>query len=317
MKARFLIPILLLFAGNAIAQKDTAHVGLYINSLYDFKIEDKSFMTDFWMWMTYKNDSLHFENVVEVPNSKSADFSHYNYEKKGNINWVTQKCKAQVIHEWSINRFPFDRQILRIKIEDSEYDTSQLVYAADNINSHIDSSLNSKEWSIGGFTIKNDYHTYNTTYGNPTLSGNSTYPSIVAEIEIRRKNSWRLLIEMLTGAYVAFLISCIVFFISSESQDSRFGLCVGGLFAAIGNKYIVENVVSSTTTSTLMDDVHNITFVFILIIIGVITLSLHYFQSGDENKKRFSLKIDKWAFWILLSAYTLLNVWLITCCLYQ
>jgi len=40
-------------------------------------------MADFWMWMNYKNDSLRFENVMELPNSKSVDFSHYSLEKKG------------------------------------------------------------------------------------------------------------------------------------------------------------------------------------------------------------------------------------------
>jgi len=297
------------------AQKDTCKVGLYINSLYDFKIEDKSFMTDFWMWIIYKNDSLHFENDIEIPNSKSVDLSHYTYEKKGDINWVTQKCKAQIIHEWSVDKFPFDKQTLQIRIEDSQYDTTQLVYVADKINSHIDTTLSSMEWCIRRFGIRNDVHIYETTYGNPVLAGKSAYAGVVVEIEMTRKNSWRLLLEMLTGAYVAFLISCLVFFISSENQDSRFGLCVGGLFAAIGNKYIVESMVSSTTSSTLMDDVHNVTLIFILIIIGIITYSLRLFESEDERKKKLSLKIDRSAFFILLVVYSAINLFLIHYCL--
>ena len=84
MKTRFLLPIFLLMnCLGAFAQKDTCRVGIYINSLYDFDLDDKSFMSDFWIWQTYRNDSLQFENVVEVPNSKETDFSHYDLEKKG------------------------------------------------------------------------------------------------------------------------------------------------------------------------------------------------------------------------------------------
>lgn len=268
-------------------------------------------MTDFWMWMNYKNDSLKLDDAIEIPNSKSTEFTHYSVEKKGEINWATQKCKAQMMHQWDVSKFPFDEQRLLIELEDAKYDTSQLVYVADLANSKMDCSFNSKEWVMKSFAVLAGEKTHQTTYGNPELSGTSSYPRVVAEFVIKRHNSWLMLVKMLTGAYVAFLISCFVFFISSDHQDSRFGLCVGGLFAAIGNKYIVESTVPSSTINTLMDDVHNITFTFILVIVGLIIISLSFFNSSDEKKKRLSHRIDKLAFWILLSLYTLANIFLI------
>jgi hypothetical protein len=310
-KYPLVILLLLLKVTCCFSQQDTCKVGIYINSLYDLKLDDKSFMVDFWLWQTYKNDSLNFENAIEVPNSKSAEFSHYNYEKKTTLNWITQKCKAQIIQEWDVSKFPFDKQQLRIEIEDSKYDASGLIYVADNLNSRIDTSFNSKEWRIESFILKNNIHTYETTYGDPDLSGQSKYPRVTAEITIKRNNSWRMLSKMLTGAYVAFLISCLVFFVSSENQDSRFGLCVGGLFAAIGNKYIVEGIVPSTTVNTLMDNVHNLTFTFILLVVCIITISLYLFESGSEQKKKLSLKLDKWAFFTTITLYAAINIYFV------
>ncbi len=302
----------LLFAHTSVAQeKDTARIGIYINSLYDFRIDNKSFMADFWMWVNHRQENSKFENVIEITNSKSAEFSHFTTEKKSQGEWVTQKCKAEVMHQWDVSCFPFDKQLLRIEIEDSEYDTSRMVYMADTVNSRMDTTFNSKEWKINKFSIKEDVRSYNTTYGNPDLSGQSSYPRVVAQIEITRINSWVMLAKMLTGAYVAFFISCLVFFVSSDNQDSRFGLCVGGLFAAIGNKYIVESVVPTSTTNTLMDNAHNLTFTFILLIVLVIVLSLHLFESGDEAKKKLSHRIDKTAFVAIVTAYTLINAWLV------
>jgi hypothetical protein len=312
MKNRLLFLVSVIFISTSLmAQKDTCRVGVYINSVYDFKLDDKSYMADFWMWINYKNDSLQFENVAEITNSKSADFSHYSKEKIGGWNWVAEKCRAQLIHQWDVSKYPFDRQLLRIEIEDAQYDTSALIYMADKVNSKIDNKLNSSEWCIENFTLKEGTKTYNTNYGNPILSGNSTYPNVVAEISIRRNGSWVKLVKMLTGAYVAFLISCIVFFISSENQDSRFGLCVGGVFAAIGNKYIVESIVPSSTSNTLMDNVHTLTFIFILLIIITITISLRLFESGDEKKVQRSHKIDKTAFFSFCILYTLINCWMV------
>ena len=312
MKNRVLLSVLFLFCTTlVIGQKDTCKVGLYLNSVYDFNLDDKSFMADFWLWMNYKNDSLNFSDAVEMPGSKSSDFSHYSVEKKGEINWATQKCKAQIMHQWDVSKFPFDEQRLIIRLEDAKYDASQVIYIADTANSKVDCSFNSKEWTIKSFKIKADERTYKTTYGNPELSGSSSYPQLTGELIIQRNNSWMMLGKMLTGAYVAFLISCLVFFVSSENQDSRFGLCVGGLFAAIGNKYIVESVIPGSTTNTLMDNVHNLTFTFILVIVGIIIYSLNLFESGDEKKKKRSLKIDKGAFFSVISIYILINAFLI------
>jgi hypothetical protein len=312
MKTRTLLFAFFLFAANlAVAQKDSCKLGLYLNNVYDFDLHDKSFMADFWIWMNYKNDSLKFDDALELPNSKTSEFSHYSLEKKGDINWAAQKCKAQVMYQWDVSKFPFDEQYLRIELEDAKYDASQLVYVADTANSKVDCSFNSKEWRIESFKVRAEERTYKTTYGNPELSGSSSYPRVVAELVISRNNSWLMLAKMLTGAYVAFLIACLVFFVSSENQDSRFGLCVGGLFAAIGNKYIVESIVPTSTTNTLMDNVHNLTFTFILLIVGVIIISLCLFESGNEAKRKKSLKLDRWAFFSFITIYALVNVFLV------
>lgn len=315
MKNRTLLFVLsLLISCLAFAQKDTCKIGLYLNTVYDFNLVDKSFMADFWLWINYKNDSLNFSEAVELPNSKSVDFTHYSLEKKSGINWATQKCKAQIMYQWDVAKFPFDEQCLLIELEDAKYDASQLVYIADTTNSKVDCSFNSKEWSIKSFKIIEDKRVYNTTYGNPELSGKSSYPRVTAALIIQRNNSWMMLAKMLTGAYVAFLISCLVFFVSSENQDSRFGLCVGGLFAAIGNKYIVESVIPGSAINTLMDNVHNLTFTFILLIVGIIIFSLNLYESGDEEKRKRSLKIDKRAFYSVITMYILINAYLIWRC---
>jgi hypothetical protein len=52
MKNRALLfALFLLITTLAKAQKDTCKLGLYLNTVYDFNIEEKSFMADFWLWM--------------------------------------------------------------------------------------------------------------------------------------------------------------------------------------------------------------------------------------------------------------------------
>jgi len=296
---------------TAFAQKDTCEIGVYISSLHDFDFSKKSFSADFWIWMDYKNDSLNFENALDVTNSKTEEFKHYFHEKKGGRNVISEKCTAELMCEWNVARFPFDQQTVCINLEDADHDTSSLMYKADKLDSTIDSTFSSGEWTITDFKVSDKVHTYETTHGNKVFFAKSSYPSLSVRVQLKRNNSWLLLFKMLTGAYVAFLIACLVFFVSSEHQDSRFGLCVGGLFAAIGNKYIVESIIPTSTTNTLMDHIHILTFGFILLIVTMIIISLRLYDSGNEQKVKQSRRIDKWAFISIILLYAILNAILI------
>jgi hypothetical protein len=71
MKNRALLFALFLFTANlAMAQRDTCKLGLYLNNVYDFDLQNKSFMADFWIWLNYKNDSLKFDDALSCPIAK-------------------------------------------------------------------------------------------------------------------------------------------------------------------------------------------------------------------------------------------------------
>lgn len=294
------------------ATKDTVKVGIYITSIYDLKLGEESFGVDFWMWTLYKNDSLKPLETAEFINAKDYTYSLPYIEKKGNINWGSQKCKATVKNPWNIENFPFDRQKIIIELEESDKDTSEMTYVADVKNSTYDKSININGWEIVDFNIEAKTHTYQTTYGDPELSGESSYPEAVITLVLER-DSLGLFIKLFTGAYVAFLISLMVFFIEPVDLDPRFGLSVGGIFAAVGNKYIVDSILPESVKFTLVDIIHDLTFVYILITIALSIFSLYKFKKGKENLSR---RIDRGSFFTLLITFIILNAYFIIRAIY-
>ncbi len=292
-----------LFSKTLLAQKDTAHVGVFILSLYDFNLSDKSFTTDFWIWLNHDIDSISFENSIEIPNAKETTYTMYLDEPKGKGRWVTEKVHAVVKCDWDISDFPFDKQVLSIEIEEADKDTTELVYVADVVNSKIDEELKLKDWKITNFRVSDTARVYNTSYGDPELSEGSAYGQVRADITLQRIHVWIIFFKLFTGVFVGFLIALFVFFIKPINVDPRFGLCVGGLFAAVGNKYVVEGIVSSVSSNTLIDTLHNLTFVSILIIIFISVISLFFFEKGDEKSLRLAKRIDMISFNVILIVY--------------
>lgn len=288
-------------------QPDTVHIGAYINDVYDINLSEKSFSAQFWVWFNYRDSSLTPLESLEIPNAKELDYHlDFTEEKKG-IQWAGKRATAVLKKEWDIRRFPFDTQILRIEFEESDADIQSVVYMADTINTALDPHLNLSNWVIEKFEINTGSHTYNTTYGDPELTQGSAYAHAQLDIHIRRK-SFGLFFSLFTGMYVAFFISWLVFFIAPVYVDPRFGLSVGGLFASVGNKYIVDSVLPQSTTFTLVDKLHILTYCFLLLCIVLSVISLRLWKKGEEQR---SARFDNRAWKIILLLYALANVLLI------
>ncbi|MGN6803411.1 MAG: hypothetical protein ACTHJN_16025, partial [Ginsengibacter sp.] len=111
---------------------------------------------------------------------------------------------------------------------------------------------------------------------------------------------------------VAFLVSFLVFFIKPIYVDPRFGLSIGGLFAAIGNKYVVDSNMPESISFTLVDKIHVITFVYIL---ATIFFSLVSLKIYDSNKIRSQKTFDKLAALFVFGSYAIINLVLIVAAL--
>lgn len=292
---------------SGFSQPDTIKIGAYINSLYDLNLSEESFSVDLWMWYLYKNDSLDPLRTVDIINAKELNTSLDDIETKEGIIWAAQKYKAEIKSPWNIENFPFDKQYLKLQAEESIGDTSSLVFTVDKQNSAYDSAINISGWEIVDFSINSRPRTYNTTYGDPELSGESTYP-LAEIIFVIQRDGWSLFIKLFTGVYVAFLISLMVFFIDPVDVDPRFGLSVGGLFAAVGNKYIVDSILPETTIFTLVDKVHDITFAYLFFSIALSVYSLYLYKKGKE---RLSKKIDVFSILFLSITFIAINIFIV------
>lgn len=292
---------------HAQAPPDTVRIGAFINDIYDLNLSDKSFSAQFWVWFNYANPELKPLESLEIPNAKSLEYSLEFNEASSGIQWTGKKVTAVIKKDWDIRRFPFDKQTMTIVLEESDKDVGTMVYAADTENTKLEPDLTLSNWEITGFELSAETKRYNTTYGDPSLNTGSEYPRATLNIFIKRK-SWGLFFSLFTGLYVAFFISSLVFFIDPIDVDPRFGLSVGGLFAAVGNKYIVDSILPQSTTFTLVDKLHILTYLFLLLCIVLSVISLRIWKNGHERR---SMRFDRKSYFIIVSLYAIINTWLI------
>ncbi len=318
MRKYFLIS-LLFFSGafNFLTARtnspDTVLVGAYVSSLHDFDIASNSINADIHLWCLYDDENYSFENELECLYCNEFNLTGTSVEELNGKKWFYTKATIDSRQKYVTTNFPFDTQKIVFGFESSEYTTDDFVFKSDIAGSKLDSIVLSQfdEWEIQNIEFLSSTTNYNTSFGD-IESSLTTVPKFEIIVTIKRLSSWLILFKLITGIIVAFLISSCVFWIKPINTDPRFGLCVGGLFAAIGNKYIVESIVPSTNELTLLDYLHNITFIIIFLIIITSVFSLFLYEKGDEKSQKISGIIDTVSFFLFLSIYVSSFTYLIT-----
>lgn len=288
-------------------------IGMYLTSLHDLDLSAHSFKYDAYYWCRYANPEFDFANEFEVMNSNDVALESPYLQNLGNDILFSTKTKATVRQLWKTKDYPFDKQTLVISVESSKHDTTKMIFIADRKNSGYQDSLENllPEWHIKETKFTITESKYSTNFGSENLGNTSYNSSFNMVIELERKESFLVLFKLITGVLVAFVISSCVFFIKPYNIDPRFGLCVGGLFATIGNKYILEGMVPSTNEVTMLDDIHNVTLVFIFLIITISVISLHLYEKGTPKTIQYSKTLDKTSFYTMSFSYASLLIGII------
>lgn len=288
---------------------DTVKIGSYIISLHDINFHNKEYVIRFWVWMSYSNPIFDFTKRVEVPQAKEMEVQDImtNTDSSGKI-YVLMKLRCVMKQSWSVHDFPFDKQNLDINIENSEFDIRNLVFIADETGSHYDPELVIDGWDILDFKTFTKTNKYLTDFGDDSIGKDeSFYASYNLKMKIGR-SAWGLFFKMFIGMYIAFMISFISFYVDHEEVDPRFALPVGGLFGSIGNKYIIDNILPESTSFTLVDSLHALTFISIFLTLAVSVYTLRLFDMGEKDKAR---KIDVMGRNTIIGLYVGLNTVLI------
>jgi len=285
--------------------RDTIEIGLFLKAIDDFSPQTNSFGANFYVWSNskIKNDVL---KQVEIVNLKSTiDYDIYNGKdsiKKSFVSFLNYK--SQLSHDWNLFKYPFDIQKFKIKLE-SQNALDYSVVRPDENGFKIAKDFYIPGWKLKKYFITTGYIEYPVDFGYSTkFVNNKKFNQIVYHIETQR-NGWGLYFTLFSSLYLAFFVSFLAFYIRADNTDPRFGVSVGGLFAAVANKYVVDSNIPQHVGISIVDIVHFINFllIFLTLIISSISLSM-----TQKNKLFESRKLDKKMAKIFMITYLTVNL---------
>jgi hypothetical protein len=301
----FSVLLVLMTASSGYAQPDTVKVGAYIISVHDINFREKEFTARFWLWFVYDNPDFDFSKQLDIPNAKAIDPPEIIVDSLNGKAWAIMKMKCVMKENWNVSDFPFDQQHLSVQIENTLFDNKSLIFLPDTAGSRFDEQEAIDGWKIRNFRVRQQTNDYQTGFGDPRPErALQNFSAFIIEMDIER-DAWGLFMKIFIGMYIAFAIAVISFTPHPSELEPRFGLPVGGLFAAVGNKYIIDSLLPESSSFTLVDTLHTLTFlaIFSTLVVSSITLRLH-------DKERFELvnRVNKIGSRLVIGLYLVANI---------
>jgi hypothetical protein len=282
---------------------DTVRAGIYVIGLHDINFRDKEYTMRFWLWFIHNNPNFDLSTQLDIPNAKDIDIQETIPDVLDGKTWEILKMKCTMKQNWRVHDFPFDKQTLVMHVENALFDNRSLVFAPDLEGSSLDPEDAVDGWTISNFRVSESAHNYQTGFGSK-LNSNQDFSSFDVSMDLER-SAWGLFLKIFLGMYIAFLIATISFTPHPSDMEPRFGLPVGGLFAAVGNKYIIDSILPESSAFTLVDTLHALTFIGIF---GTLLVSAIALKQHDKGYKELAERTNRRGAKIVIITYVVANL---------
>jgi hypothetical protein len=256
--------------------KEVITAGIYIEDIHNIDYSNSTFEIIFYLWVNSNMEIYDIEKYIDLNGATAIDFSlPYNDTLNNGLFHSERRISAKFLNNFDINNFPFDKVQLSILVEFIKNDIKLLELHIDELESKINpeyigsDSLNIKAKIQGGFAR------YESNYGNANLGKRVVYPRLEISLDLER-DKWNVFIKLFITLFIALFLSASSILLPLKMSEEKFGLIVGSLFTAIGNKYITDDLLPMSGNFNLSDRIHLLTFVFITLMAFLAIIEQRY-----------------------------------------
>ena len=266
---------------------DNVVFGVYPVSLYNFDLANNSYNISFYAWWRTSDKNYDPTKSIEIVNANEYSHKFGAFTDLGNGQYNTYVHYYAKIHQqWNTKYFPFSRQFLEVRLEDFA-DINSVRFQPDLAQSRLHSELSLPGWKIVSMRLKKTTTDYATNFGNNSTP-RGLYDRLTMIIEIKHIGM-RIYLSYFIGYFMAALLAHLLFLMNSYPFPARATIFTSGIFAFIGNKYIIDQRLPLTTVFTLSDAIQSATFIVLFL---AIFTSLFAEMTEDNKVKR---RIISWS----------------------
>lgn len=275
--------------------------GVYVKSLGQFDYMKNSFFINFYIWWLLDKDVKYSpEETIEITNAQEYTRLWGARDTIGNKTRVQARFFGTINQNWDMKYFPFDRQKIRLSLEDNIGNINYVKFIPIPNNSKLSSDVVLRGWTLVRFDFIQEPHLYNTNFGN--IDHPESIASRLNIIFELKRDGWSIFFVYFIG-YIASLLLCLLtYFVPKRYFAETITLCLGAIFAGMGNKYQLDQSISDVNTvGVSLSGVATICTFMVILVTTVNVVMTHTIYS--YGKLNLSYWISNSVLFILILVY--------------
>jgi hypothetical protein len=281
-------------APDAAPKADEIVLGAFVNDIQELDFRTHSYAVDLYIWFRWRNKDLNPVKSMEFMNRVAPD-DHVRdliYDEPKQLPdgsyYAVLRNQGRFSSKLRLENYPFDRQELRVELEDAAGGVDTQIYVPDSRPVTLMSTIVLPGFRIGQPRLLVRANTYPTNFGDPTVSDEEAYSRATIVVPIERPLT---ALSIKTFLPILLIMACagLVLFIRPAFIDARVGLGITALLTLVALQLSGGSSLPEVDYLTMVDKVYLASYgVIMLVLLRVVRSSWR-----DEGGERAIARSDR------------------------
>jgi len=266
-------------------------VGAHINDILAVDLHSHSYRLDMYVWFRWKNPAFRPWETAEFMNAfdpadhvRTPLYDTPEVMPDGSLYMVIRQ-QGIFSNKFPLQSYPFDTQNLVVAMEDSVYETDELVYVPDMLDGHplsINTQINLPGFMIGTPDMRISDFSYPTLFGDLREAEAGDYARADFIVPISRP---RLATGIKVFMPVILIILCttLVFQVHPAYIEGRLGVAITALLTLVALQLTAASGLPEVSYLLLTDKIYMLCYLFIIATLMQVVRTSAAVHRGDAG----------------------------------
>lgn len=245
---------------------DTVLAGVYVTNIQSVDRTTNSFNADFYVWLRWSNPDLDPTKGFEIMNvyeswalTQTPVYEKPKLQPDGSRVWLV-RYQGSFNSPLSLSDYPFEKQTLKIVIEDADDSVKRIVYEPDVNPVELDPHITLAGYNFAQPRITFDTNTYGSSFGDVgTTAEDRTFTRITVEMPVSAPAASGI-VKIVLPIIIVLIASGLGLIIPATYVDSKVNVPITALLALVAMHFVIATSLPEVSYLLMVDVVYILSY---------------------------------------------------------